>query len=72
METMTTHENTDWLTRQEAADRAGVTVRTIDNWVLNGVLTKHLGGIRRVRIDAAELDAFLAPRIAGADRAASA
>lgn len=51
-----------WLTRQEAADQADVSVRTIARWLADGTLTRH--SIRKgkgVRIDAAELAGITEP-----------
>lgn len=52
---------TRWLTRHAVAERACVTVRTVDRWLTAGILTRHRSGPRRVRIDAGELDALLSP-----------
>ena len=54
-------DTTVWLTRQEAADRAGVHLRTVATWLTQGHLTRHLSGVNGVRIDQQELDDFLAP-----------
>lgn len=53
---------TVWLSRQEAADRAGVSLRTIAACLADGRLTKHKDKLNRVRIDAAEVDALVFPR----------
>lgn len=53
---------TEWITKREAAARAGVIVRTIDNWLAAGRLTKHRDGVGHVRIDAAELTRLITPR----------
>lgn len=58
---MTTTETTFWLTRQQAVDRAGRSLRTVDRWLADGLLTRHLTGTGHVRIDPDELDALLAP-----------
>lgn len=50
-----------WLSRQEAAGRARVHVRTLDRWLADGLLTRYTTGTGMVRVDADELDAFLAP-----------
>lgn len=58
---METAEKT-WLTRREAAARAGVGLRTIARKLADGTLTRHRDGLsHRVLIDAAELDAALEP-----------
>lgn len=50
-----------WLTRQQAADRAGVSLRTIANCLADGRLTRHKDKLGRVKIDAAEVDALASP-----------
>lgn len=55
-----------WLTRAEAAVRAGVDVRTIDRWIQAGHLTRYRAGAGKklgfaVQIRASELDALLQP-----------
>lgn len=56
MEGMTsTDEPPRWVSRNEAADIAHVHVRTIDNMLSDGRLTKHKNGFGRVRIDRSEL-----------------
>lgn len=62
---MTTPQ-TRWLTRREAVDRSGRTLRTVDRWLADGLLTRHVTGTGHVRIDAAELDLLLTPVPAGA------
>lgn len=47
------------ITRKEAADRAGVDVRTVDYWRGRGRLTTYRTRGRHVRIDPAELDDYL-------------
>lgn len=47
------------ITKREAADRAGVIIRTVNNWLALGKLTKHVNGLGQVRIDADELDRLL-------------
>lgn len=48
--------DTTWLTRQQAADRAHISTRTVDRMLRDGTLTRHtVTGRRRVLIDAAEL-----------------
>jgi hypothetical protein len=70
---MTTAEKTktQWLTREQAAGRAGVSVRTIDRWLTHRLLTRHVRGARSTRIDAGELDALLDPTPADAQRASA-
>lgn len=50
-----------WLTRQQAAERAGVSLRTIANCLADGRLTRHKDKLGRVKIDAAEVDALAFP-----------
>ena len=45
-----------FLTVPEAAERSGYTKKTIYRWLDAGVLTKHLVGVRSVRVSEAELD----------------
>jgi excisionase family DNA binding protein len=53
-----THDTERWLTREQAAQRAGVHVRTIDNMLRDGTLTRYKRrGSRRVEISADQLDA---------------
>lgn len=47
------------ITKNEAATRAGVTLRTIDNWFHRGWLTKYENGRGRVGIDPGELDELI-------------
>lgn len=54
-------ENTEWITKAQAAGRLGVQLRTIDNYLSAGKLTKHKDGLGRVWIDAAECAALLIP-----------
>lgn len=50
-----------WLTRTEAAARAGRDVRTVDRWLASGALTRYRQG-RSVRVDQAELDQRTTPQ----------
>lgn len=51
-----------WLTQLEAAERIGVTDRTIRNMIARGELKgRRIGQSRMIRIDAQELDALLRP-----------
>ena len=58
------NERKTLITRQEAAARAGVSPRTIDNWRKIGLLTTYSqrGVKERIRVDQAELDLLIAPR----------
>lgn len=56
-----TAEKTTWLTRQEAASRGRVNIRTVDAWLAAGLLTRHRIGRKAVRIDLAELELLLSP-----------
>jgi len=52
---MTTAQKT-WLTRAEAAERAGISLRTVDRMLADGTLTRYRNRSRRVRINADELE----------------
>lgn len=52
---------TTYITKSEAADRAGVHISTIGNWIKQGRLAKFWRG-RTVVVDEAELDALTAVR----------
>jgi excisionase family DNA binding protein len=54
----TVHLTPEWLTKREAADRARVTQRTIENWIKWGWLRAG-GTTGRVRIKTEWLDACL-------------
>lgn len=60
------------ITKREAATRAGVTTRSIDNWLITKKLTKHVNGLGQVRVDADELDRLLkfqpVPAVVSSDR----
>ncbi len=45
----------------QAAERAGVTTRTIRRWIAQGELTAYRAGKRMIRLDADELDNMLKP-----------
>jgi excisionase family DNA binding protein len=46
-----------WLTRQEAAVCAGISLRTVDRMLADGTLTgRRVRGRYRIKIDRAELD----------------
>lgn len=51
-----------WLTREQAANRAKVDKRTIDRWLSMSLLTRYRIGKRGVRIRREELDRVLEPR----------
>jgi hypothetical protein len=51
--------NKPLITKNEAATRAEVTLRTIDNWFHRGWLTKHKNARGQVGIDPEELDALI-------------
>lgn len=52
------------ITRGEAAKRAGVNPRTIDNWRKAGLLKTYMirGGPQRIRVDASELEKLTTPQ----------
>lgn len=55
-----------WLTQKEAAQRIGVTDRTIRNLIARGALKGYrVRGSRAIRIDRHELDSLLTPIPAG-------
>jgi len=43
-----------WLTQEQAAERAGVTSRTIRNWVAWGEIRPRLGKFREAEVVATE------------------
>ena len=61
---MTQSEAPVWLSRSEAAARAGVDITTVDRWMKKGALGKYLSG-RRVRVSMEELDRYLEPKTEG-------
>ena len=51
-----------WLSQAEAAERLGVTDRTIRNLIARGTLRGYkIRGSRMVRLDASDVDALLRP-----------
>jgi excisionase family DNA binding protein len=54
--------DTTMITRRQAADRAGVNVRTVDLWCRNGKLTGHKDGRGRVWVKEEELNRLLTPQ----------
>lgn len=50
-----------WITQAEAADRLGVTDRTIRNLIARGDLTGYRLGKRTIRLDVNEVDQCLRP-----------
>lgn len=56
----TTEEAT--LTRAQAAELAGVDVRTVDRWANDGLITRYkLGGMQWVRFMPSEIEAMRRP-----------
>ena len=49
------------LTRNEAAEHAGVHRNTISRWIADGSLTKYTVRGRFVRVDVSELDTLIKP-----------
>jgi len=59
---MMTQSNTPvWLSRSEAAARAGVDITTVDRWMKKGAIGKYISG-RRIRVNREELDKYLEPK----------
>lgn len=60
-----------WLTQGEAAERLGVTDRTIRAFIARGDLPGYRLGGRSVRVDANDVDALLRriPTVGGGDAA---
>ena len=58
----TTSEVPRWVTRSEAAEIAKVHLRTVDNMLTDGRLTKHKNGFGRVLIDRFELERQMGPQ----------
>lgn len=52
----------DALTKEQAADHAEVTQRTIGRWVEQGHLTRYVARANRLAVSRKELDRFLAGR----------
>ena len=51
------------ITRKEAAQRAGVHVRTVDYWRRSGKLKTLRDGLGRVSIDPEELSTLITPQL---------
>ena len=54
----------EYITVPEAAELAGVEIITIRSWYRKGWLTKYLVRGRLVRLDRAEVEAFIRPKAA--------
>jgi excisionase family DNA binding protein len=50
------------ITRKQAAQRAGVHVRTVDYWRRTGKLRTHRDGLGRVSLDSQELEELITPQ----------
>lgn len=59
------------LTRIEAAERSGLSIRTIDRYLADGTLPFHKLGKAKVRIFPSDIDALLTPAPALATERAS-
>lgn len=46
-----------WRSKQFIASHYGVTVRTVERWMLAGCPSRRVGGVRRFQL--ADVDAFL-------------
>ena len=55
-------DETEWLTRTQAAERLDVNVRTIDRWVKRGILERYETPTGRARFDGKDVDALRSPR----------
>ena len=51
------------ITRQQAAETLGVSVKTLDELIHRGALRAYRIGPKLVRIDAGDLEAFVAGRL---------
>lgn len=51
----------EWLTLQEAADRTGLTTRTIRRYVATGQVTGWRVGTKSIRVTATDVDALFRP-----------
>lgn len=58
---MPKHHSRRWISQLEAAERLGVTDRTIRNLIARGDLTGYRLGRRTIRLDVDEVDACLRP-----------
>jgi len=61
---MTEHD-TRWITRQDAAIRAGVALRTIDRWRAEGRLTTYKVRGLYVRLSEVEVSQMIDPETEG-------
>lgn len=50
------------ITRNDAARRAGVKVRTVDYWRRTGKITTYTNDLGHVRLDPEEIDALISLR----------
>lgn len=54
--------DTEWITRDEAAELVGVNVRTVDKWANDGRITRYrIGGLQWVRFNRSEVLAMMEP-----------
>ena len=63
----------DLITRKQAADRAGVTPRTVDNWRRAGLLTTYTkrGSQTLVWVSAAQVDTLTVAQVVPVQRTAA-
>lgn len=59
---MVAYDPAVWMSRAEAADHAGVSLRTLCRWLAKGLLTRHLTGEGNVLVSRKELENFLSPK----------
>lgn len=59
-----------WITRQQAAERLGISLPTLDGLIRRGQLPASKIGPRIVRIDERDLEAYVAGRLVAPKKAA--
>jgi hypothetical protein len=47
-------ESVEYYTKQELANKYRVSVRTVTNWIIDGLEIEEIGGIKRISLDAVE------------------
>jgi hypothetical protein len=46
--------NEQYYTKQELANKYRVSVRTVTNWIIDGLEVEEVGGIKRINFEAVE------------------